>query len=494
MSKDKNSAEKVAQATKDKAPSVDIPTQKNNQQKKGNQKDSPVNVIQLGELEKLNQGRMVTGLDPNHQVDLLNGLDRHFMGPNAAEKLKLSQETVDKVNAITAIGYVTVLVDEVLYAQNPFATRMRMAQLEAIKEIAPMVGVSIDTKLLPAPDAEGFVEVPSDAIKISKETQKAAKEEHKIKDQTPEMDPTKITNDEMLKEAILHILVQNDRPYDRISKAIAFYQSTKEFQASKSENKEFELAELKKLSRASVLDKISKLVGRCPFSVNGLAHYLYTTTATTKSPISAFCSLRSASLNKKTGMPTIDDSLVADIVKVLVTWSANSGIADNQDSIKVSKKNIDVLSANAKANAKAIASENEKIDQHNKNIEHFNKVIEYVSNPTNDVPDNLLSWYADNNSTEWKNAHRIFGNICDTYYNGIDLKKKNPVGVKHNVQQYAGIITNMFRDPMEQLKNYSEGNITELVDVEAPKTEEKPAEEEKQKPAETKKEQKKEKK
>ena len=34
MSKDKNSAEKVAQATKDKAPSVDIPTQKNNQQKK----------------------------------------------------------------------------------------------------------------------------------------------------------------------------------------------------------------------------------------------------------------------------------------------------------------------------------------------------------------------------------------------------------------------------------------------------------------------------
>jgi len=45
-----------------------------------------VNVINAdGLVEQLNNPR--PGLDANHQADLLSGLDRHFMQPNAAEKL-----------------------------------------------------------------------------------------------------------------------------------------------------------------------------------------------------------------------------------------------------------------------------------------------------------------------------------------------------------------------------------------------------------------------
>ena len=62
-----------------------------------------INVIDADNLvDQLNNPR--PGLDANHQVDLLNGLDRHFMQPNAANKLGISQETVDKVNAFTAHG------------------------------------------------------------------------------------------------------------------------------------------------------------------------------------------------------------------------------------------------------------------------------------------------------------------------------------------------------------------------------------------------------
>jgi hypothetical protein len=36
----------------------------------------------------------------------------------------------------------------------------------------------------------------------------------------------------------------------------------------------------------------------------------------------------------------------------------------------------------------------------------------------------------------------------------------------HNMQQYAGIITNMFLSPVDQFAEYSASNITELEKVE----------------------------
>ena len=49
-----------------------------------------INVIDADKLaEELNNPK--PGLDANHQVDLLTGLDRHFMQPNAAQKLGIHQ-------------------------------------------------------------------------------------------------------------------------------------------------------------------------------------------------------------------------------------------------------------------------------------------------------------------------------------------------------------------------------------------------------------------
>ena len=154
---------------------------KSTQQPKDNKKDQKVQVVQLGDLDKLAQQKALAQLDPNHQVDLMTGLRKMLHeDPNAAVKYDISQEAVDKINKLVMLGHVTIFANTVLTETTPFAITMRASQLEAIKEVAPMLGIIIDTtKALPAPGKEGVVSLPSTAIEISKEAAQKAVEEAK---------------------------------------------------------------------------------------------------------------------------------------------------------------------------------------------------------------------------------------------------------------------------------------------------------------------------
>ena len=74
------------------------------------------------------------------------------MDPHAAEKYKMSRDAVDKINRITAIGQVTILANEAMFAKTPFAITLKRTQLDAFKEIASEVGITIDQKALPKPE------------------------------------------------------------------------------------------------------------------------------------------------------------------------------------------------------------------------------------------------------------------------------------------------------------------------------------------------------
>jgi hypothetical protein len=58
----------------------------------------------------------------------------------------------------------------------------------------------------------------------------------------------------------------------------------------------------------------------------------------------------------------------------------------------------------------------------------------------------------------------------------MDIKKLDVDVMLKNVQQRAGIIINMFRDPLTQSIAYKESNLTDMVEVET--KEEKPETEE----------------
>lgn len=437
-------------------------------------------VVQLGDLDKLTQTRALAGLDPNHTEDLLHLLDKRFYDDKeAAQRYGISQESVDKINEITAVGMVAMLVNEVSIAQTPFAIAMRRTQLEKLLEAASALNVNIDMKALPEPNAEGVIELPSTAIKPSKEVKQKAAEERAAAEKKVINDPTKIENDDQLKESLLHILVKgngnNESFYDKVSTAINFYESYRSLQASKEENKEEALAALKQKSRCDFLSEIAHLLGKCTFTVGGMAKMLFENVQRTKNPVVSFCMMRNASLNKTTGMPQIDDTLVADIVKVLIRWYADSEIQTANELMDGYRKNIEALKKDAKKNATAIKQGEEKIASAKKYIEDIEEVVTFVNMPSRDIINAFPDDYKDSSREGYKFARMMGSKILETYYPGIKAKEMEQENLVHNLHQYVGIICNMFLPAMEQLVDFSEANVTELE--KAPAAEEKPSEE-----------------
>lgn len=472
MGKNTKAAKSAAQEA---AAQQAAPASKTNKQETANK--SQISVISLGDLDQLAQTRALSGLDPNHTVDLLKMMHETYrLDPTAAQKLNISQDSVDKINRITAIGQVAILTNEIMIAQTPFAVAMRVTQLEAIKEVAPMLGVTIDTKALPEPKGDGTIELPSNAVKVSKEAQKAVKEEQAVAAEKVELDPTKIEKEEDLKKSLLNILVKgngSENLYDKIVTAINFYESYLGIQAGKSKDPEAARAALKEKTRADFLLDISHLLGKCTFTIGGIAKFMYENTERTQSPVVAFCTLRDASLNKKTGMPQIDDQMVADIVKVLIRWYADSEITTTNESIASMQKDLELLKKDEKKNAKAIESGKKVIENAKKHISDVEAVVTFVNMPGRDIIDNFPANYTDNKAEGFKLARMIGSKIMKSYYGDTNVKAVKMDSLVHNLQQYMGVITNMFLPPLNRIMDYSEANIGELE-----KAEEAPAKEE----------------
>lgn len=417
------------------------------------------------------------GLDPNHQVDLLNlAHDIYGKDPKAAERYGMKQETVDNVNKVVAIGVTVALAREVLFAKNEFATLMNKAELNTMLEICEDLDIHIDQKSLPAPDQEGNIAVPSTAIEVSEETAAKIKEEEAIREEEVETDPTKIENEEQLISALKNVMVTRNNLYEKLRDSINFYQAYLKVQASKAENKEEELKNVNAKSRIELLKEIAKLVGACPLVINGVGRFMHGTTSQTKSPITAFCMLRNSTKNRKSGVYALTDEEVADYVRTLIEWTNDAKVADEKARLESLKANLEILKKDEKKNAKGIVDTNEKIEIAEKNLKHFEEVISYVLNPSSEIPASLIAGLEERDKFAVATAKAI----TDSYYDEYNVKEMKQDGVRHNIEQYAGIIINLFRDPSARMEQYSVSNIMPLEPIgnvdEQGKKEDKPAE------------------
>ena len=460
MGKNKNDAAKSAAqqaAAQQAAPEVKTENKSTKQ---------PVSVIQLGDLQKFAEMSKTGNMDHNHIMDMIRVQHETFRtDPKAAEHTGISQENIDRINCINAIEQVALMASVTAFDQTPFAVTMRTAQLEAIQEVSGMLGITIDQKALPAPDANGEMQVPSTAIKVSEEAKKELEKERKAGEEKVELDPTKIENEEALKKSLLQILVKGNGStnlYDKIATAINFYESYLGIQAGKTEDPDAARATLKEKSRVELLSDISHLLGKCTFTVSGIAKFMYENTQRTKSPVVAFCTLRDASINEKTGVPKIEDQLVADIVKVLIRWYADTEIAESNRQIANFEKDLEILKKDAEKNKKGIASGEQTIEKVKKHIEEVEQVVGYVNQPSREVADNFIEDYTDNKRENFKMARMIGSKITKSYYSDVTIKDVEMDSLTHNLQQYVGIITNMFLPSMDQYSEYSEANISEL--------------------------------
>lgn len=412
-----------------------------------------VEVIDVNKLNQQLNSKSDTGLDANHQVDLLNGLKTFFHDdPNA--KTRFGEAVVEKIDGITAIGFVTVLVNEIVSAKTPFAVKMSSAQLGAITEVAPMLGIQIDSKLLPAPNADGTVQVPSNAVVVSKETKEKAKKEKAVVDEKPTTDPSKITNDEQLKKSLVFILGDTSastRPYDRMIRATEFFRSVRSLEASKladADESKTKLAEIKAESVSDLLEDMRLLIGECPFSTVGLAHYVYNQAVETKNPVSPFIILYRSSRNKTTNAG-LEDSTVAAIVKVLVNWNVDERLKEYKAAYERKKKTT--------KDEKILKNALEPVQ---KNIDYCKSIKECISHPNFDAVESLIDDFKGEDVKKKNKATFIVRNIIELWMSDVKFdelesnEKKDEI--LENVKKRAGVIVNAFLDPLEQNIVYKE--------------------------------------
>ena len=346
---------------------------------------------------------------------------------------------------------------------------------KALQAMAMERGVKLpEFKTLPAPTKEqlakiGLLEVKPEEVRVLNIDAKDVSEKT-INQKKKEIaavakavdNPAEIKNSDQLKASLTAMLVKPitegiDRPDARVQRTIKFYRGYLTIQANAAENKEEALKEMKAKTRQQMLNEIAEIVGPCPFSLNGTAYFLRKRAIETGSPISAFCLYRRSAIPEKDN--TIDEQYLADVTKILLLWSCNSRIAECNASLKEQKKHIEKETGAAKTATETAIRYNETA------IDELNQLVSWVNNPSFDVVDSLIEDYnsEDTNSEKYKLAHRIVSNIMTTYYPEIDIEKVDKECLLKNVQQRAGIIVNMFRDPLSQSISYSEANLTEIA-------------------------------
>ena len=418
-----------------------------------------------------------SSMDRNHQVDLLKMThERFFLDEKAAEHTGFPQGTIDKINHINALGIAVCVCNEVKYGSSDFAVVIRKAALPELTEALKEIGVSFDdTKLLPSKD--DAVEVPASAVQVSEETSKKLEEDAKARAATAGkvFDPTKIKDEEELKEALSGFLAMNrdSKLMDSIMQCVNFYKSYRSIEAKRAidsaektlkntkdkkykENAEKALASakndmerLKNMNFHDTFRKIVELTGRVGTLTYGIGAHFFNVTATSGSPVSAFCELRDHSTDKNTGVCKYTDDQIADAVKCLVIIGADD----------VRSKGKALLEAENKLPEKDRVKEH--IDAANKNIAFADKATAAVLTAPGSFVEGLKQGFLDGNNF----AKKTVIAIKRAYYREVPpemMAKVKPDSMLDNATQYAGIISNLFRNPSDPLVGYAKENIVDL--------------------------------
>lgn len=412
---------------------------------------STINVLDVNDFEKKLTATAQEGLDPNRRVDLLKMMHETFrVDKDAAAKYNMSEETINKINVITAIGQIAALSCEIVYAKNPFALKMNVSELNNIIALGSEVGLDVDVKALPEAKEDGTVEVPSTALKVSEETKQQIQHEKTIEEEKPELDPTKVyDNEDAISKAIQYIFtIHKSSVFDAIDESLKFLKSTRLYAASKAENANKEKENIEARTTKDWFDDLTSLF-KPTVLFNGIGRHMATITHYTGNPIAAFTVLRNSSKNKKTGIPSHSDKFIAELTKAIILWVVNTFIDSNKKSIA----NLD-----PKKNK-------EEIEKCNNAIAYYKDTIKNLCTPSFEFVDNITKHLYCGDPTIKNPAITTMKSIRKSYYPNISFNDDTYVNLNINLKQYAGIILNLFVDPQERNDQYVESNITELTPI-----------------------------
>ena len=403
------------------------------------------------------------GMHPDSIVTALERIGKmSYDDPKASEHLNITPEHRQYLNELVLAGMTTMVVVEIAARKSAFALTMTENQFDIVKKIAAEIGAPIIANYLPTKvvvDGQEQVEVKLDSsnVNVSKETKERIQEEEATAAAAVNLDPTKFKSEDDLIAALKHIMVSEKAIFLKFSRSCELLRSYRLIQADKDDAKK---AEIKAMNHGDLLAEVFKLIGKLPIILSGFGSFLYRETSQIMNPALAFCKLRDASKNS-TGEPSVSDEELVGITRSLIEYCVEARIAETEEAKARTTKDIETLSKDKEANAKAIEEANQKMATLDTTIQHYNDVLDCVHNPSGSFADSFLEDYNNNESENYKNARRAFAYISSSFYGTDEAKDANQEALRHNVQQHIGIITNMFRNPSDQL-NYSIANLVEI--------------------------------
>lgn len=376
--------------------------------------------------------------------------DRFYKDENAAEHTGLPQGTVDKINEVNAIAAAVWMCQEVANGNSNFAATIRVGMLEKIKEIAPTIpGLNIDeTKLLPG-SKEGTVVLPVAAVEITEET-KTALNEDAAAQQAANGKTYKVEelNDATFKEALNYLMTTHDGEtiIDNLNKAVELYREYKMYHDKKNSET------YKNMNKCEIFLEIRKLTGKVGILGSGIGNWSYFVTVSFGTPVPAFCSLRNSAYDEEKKEYKYSDQDVADLVKMLVISRANMTIEEHKLAISKLDKNDKKYK--------------EDVETHNNAIKHAEEAINMMSNCSADYMNNFADKFNAADAKERNGIHRVITGIIGSYFK--DLPKEKVATIKKDslvetTKYYIGYITNLFREPSNQLTDFNIGLAPEFV-------------------------------
>lgn len=459
MSKNKETkAPKQEQKKGDKTPKAPgkapkAATVENKKTEQAAEEPEVVTISKAAEPKNLTS-RGHSGLSMDGQVKLLDLARRTFVEESDPD-LQFPQTVRKNVNMLVATGIMCTFADHAANGDNSFALVLQSSAYPTLLAAAKELDIELpDIKALPAGKEDGTVMLPANTVTVSKETKEKLKKEKEVREAPkPELDPEKIVSEEDLKKALEYTFVASGgkKLPNLITYSIDFMKKFRMHQAELAENTEEAKAKYANYNSGDWLDDVFSYF-MPPIFFAGIGRGMATVTDAEDSPIHAFTIFRNALKDPKTGQPVLEDQEIAYCVKSIIKWVCNTNIASN-------KKAIENFDKEKNKNEIALCE---------KQISRYNKILACLTNPSSEKVDTLLenmgSYFDESGNqltTECQAANSIFNLVCGSYY-GKNMSTADYKNLEQNVQQYAGNIINMFRDPGSQLLNYSLANITEL--------------------------------
>lgn len=367
--------------------------------------------------------------------------DRFYKDENASEHTGLPQETVDKINEVNAISAAVWMCQEVANGNSKFAATMRIGMLEKIKEIAPTIpGLNIDTtKLLPGKDAD-TVMVPANAVEITEETKEKLENDAKAQKAAGKTYDVTTMSDNDFKEALSYLMTthNSENVIDNLNKAVELYREYKKV-TDKGNVEKYD-----NMKPYEIFQEVYNITGDTGLLGSGIGKWAYFVTVSVGTPVPAFCSLRNYAYDQKTNTYKYTDTEIADLIKMLIIYRANVTINGHTDALNKTDKE----------------KNKEDYELHEHAIERAKNVINMMTNCNTEYLDSFVDKAKSTDPKVRNGVHRVVTGVIGSYFGELSKEKVATIkedSLYNTIKHYIGYITNLFRDPSNQLTDYNLG-------------------------------------